>query len=34
LRTAKAPWAPKVGETRTAFYKEVGAAQLDHALLA
>jgi hypothetical protein len=28
------PWAPKVSETHTAFYKEVGAAKLDHALLA
>lgn len=28
------PWAPKVTETHTAFYKEVGAAKLDHALLA
>ena len=28
------PWAPKVTETLTAFYKEVGAAKLDHALLA
>jgi hypothetical protein len=27
------PWAPKVSETHTAFYKEVGAAKLDHALL-
>ena len=28
------PWAPKVSETHTAFYKEVGASKLDHALLA
>jgi hypothetical protein len=28
------PWAPKVSETHTAFYKEVGAAKLDRALLA
>jgi hypothetical protein len=28
------PWSPKVSETHTAFYKEVGAAKLDHALLA
>jgi hypothetical protein len=28
------PWAPKVSETHTAFYKEVGAAKLDKALLA
>jgi hypothetical protein len=28
------PWAPKVSETHTAFYKEVGAKKLDHALLA
>jgi hypothetical protein len=28
------PWAPKVSETHTAFYKEVGAAKLDNALLA
>jgi hypothetical protein len=28
------PWAPKVTETHTAFYKEVGAAKLDRALLA
>jgi hypothetical protein len=28
------PWAPKVSETHTAFYKAVGAAKLDHALLA
>ena len=28
------PWAPKISETHTAFYKEVGAAKLDHALLA
>jgi hypothetical protein len=28
------PWAPKVSEIHTAFYKEVGAAKLDHALLA
>jgi hypothetical protein len=28
------PWAPKVTETQTAFYKEVGAAKLDRALLA
>jgi hypothetical protein len=28
------PWAPKVSETHTAFYKEVGAAKLDGALLA
>jgi hypothetical protein len=27
------PWAPKVSETHTAFYKEVGATKLDHALL-
>ena len=27
------PWAPKISETHTAFYKEVGAAKLDHALL-
>jgi hypothetical protein len=28
------PWAPKISETHTAFYKEVGASKLDHALLA
>ncbi len=28
------PWAPKISETHTAFYREVGAAKLDHALLA
>jgi hypothetical protein len=28
------PWAPKVSETHTAFYKDVGARKLDHALLA
>jgi hypothetical protein len=28
------PWAPKVSETNTAFYQEVGAAKLDRALLA
>jgi hypothetical protein len=28
------PWAPKVSETHTAFYNEVGAKKLDHALLA
>ena len=28
------PWYPKMSETHTAFYKEVGAAKLDHALLA
>ncbi len=28
------PWAPKVSETHTAFYKEVGAAKVDRALLA
>lgn len=28
------PWAPKVSETQTAFYREVGASKLDHALLA
>jgi hypothetical protein len=28
------PWSPKVSETHTAFYKEVGASKLDHALLA
>ena len=28
------PWAPRVSETHTAFYKEVGAAKLDKALLA
>jgi hypothetical protein len=28
------PWAPKISETHTAFYKEVGAAKLDRALLA
>jgi hypothetical protein len=28
------PWAPKISETHTAFYKEVGAAKLDKALLA
>jgi hypothetical protein len=28
------PWAPKMSETHTAFYKEVGATKLDHALLA
>jgi hypothetical protein len=28
------PWAPKVSETHTAFYKEAGAAKLDGALLA
>jgi hypothetical protein len=28
------PWAPKISETHTGFYKEVGAAKLDHALLA
>ena len=28
------PWAPKISKTHTAFYKEVGAAKLDHALLA
>jgi hypothetical protein len=27
------PWAPKVSETHTAFYKEVGAGKLDQALL-
>jgi hypothetical protein len=27
------PWSPKMSETHTAFYKEVGAAKLDHALL-
>ena len=25
------PWAPKISETHTAFYKEVGAAKLDNA---
>ena len=28
------PWAPKISETHTAFYKEVGAAKLDKALFA
>jgi hypothetical protein len=28
------PWAPKISETHTAFYREVGAAKLDRALLA
>jgi hypothetical protein len=28
------PWAPKISETHTAFYKDVGAHKLDHALLA
>lgn len=28
------PWAPKISETHTAFYKDVGASKLDHALLA
>jgi hypothetical protein len=28
------PWAPQISETHTAFYKDVGARQLDHALLA
>ena len=28
------PWAPRVSETHTVFYKEVGASKLDHALLA
>jgi hypothetical protein len=28
------PWAPKISETHTAFYKEVGASKLDQALLA
>jgi hypothetical protein len=28
------PWAPKVSETHTAFYKEVGASKPDHARLA
>jgi hypothetical protein len=28
------PWAPKMSETHTAFYKDVGARKLDHALLA
>jgi hypothetical protein len=28
------PWAPRMTETHTAFYKDVGAARLDHALLA
>jgi len=27
------PWAPKVSETHTAFYKDVGARKLDHALV-
>jgi len=28
------PWAPQISETHTAFYKDVGAQKLDHALLA
>jgi hypothetical protein len=28
------PWAPKMSETHTAFYKDVGGRKLDHALLA
>jgi hypothetical protein len=28
------PWAPRISETHTAFYKDVGAAKLDKALLA
>jgi hypothetical protein len=28
------PWAPKVSQTHTAFYEEVGAGKLDRALLA
>jgi hypothetical protein len=33
-RAQRDPWAPAVSETHTRFYREVGAAKLDRALLA